>query len=158
MPDHTFTRVLSKINADAIIAAHDRSYDSESPVTLATVGCLSLQTRILWDTLPEVDPGSPQELHPSLWQAIGLEVAIALYGDVLARDSVWGIWMWLGNRQSGEWQGFPDFIKSHIEDLASEAMSRVNVSIGQRLDRLQSARSLLLEGPDRPGCVSSICV
>ena len=153
-----FDPILNNISGEQIISALDSRWRESDPVTVGNVGCLSLQVRMLFDNHTVADPDSPEALDPGMWVAVGLEVAICLYGDVLARDSLWGIWMWLGNRNKTEYRGFPDYVKSVVVDLTHEANGRVEYEIGRRLDRLGSAQTLVKAGYRLPGTHASVSI
>lgn len=141
---HLFTEPLSGLSGQRMVDAYDAQMESERPITLATVGCLSLQLRILFDTDASApEPDTDQADQPHMWQAVGVETAICLYGDVLARESLWGIWLWLGNREDTTHWTFPDVLKETVESLTAEACTRLGTVIAQRLDRLHSAESLV---------------
>jgi hypothetical protein len=156
---HLFSKPLAGISGQRIVDAWDNQFESERPVTLCTVGCLSLQARCLWDTNPSIEPGSEQEESPNFWQAVGIEVAICLYGDVLARESLWGIWMYLGGEQfKPAGYDFAGIVSETVTDLAAECCARLGVAIAQRLDRLQSAADLVAHNGVRPGSHVSVGV
>jgi hypothetical protein len=153
-----FDPILNNVDGERIIAALDSRWREEDPVTVGNVGCLSLQVRMLFDPYAVPDPDSPEGRDPGMWQAVGVEVALCLYGEVLARESLWGIWLWLGSRDKVEYRGFPDYVKSTIVDLAHEANSRLEHEIGRRLDRLSSAQSLVKAGYRLPGTHASVSI
>jgi hypothetical protein len=112
------------------------------------------------DTAPE--PGTDEYDHPNLWQAVGIEVAVRLYGDVLARETRWGVWVYLGSRTDTSRWTFPAVLKEVVDNLTNEACARVGVVIGQRLDRLHSAEELVKQytrtGTIRTGSHVSVSV
>jgi hypothetical protein len=159
MANHLFTKPLAGISGQRIVDAWDTQSQSERPVTLCTVGCLALQVRCLFDDSPDVEPGSEQEESPGFWQAVGIEVAVCLYGDVLVRESLWGIWMFLGGEQfRPAGYDFASIVWSTVTDLTNEACARLGVAIAQRLDRLQSAAGLVACNGVRPGSHTSVSV
>jgi len=140
---HLFTQPLSGISGQRMADSVGSNADMERPVTLATVGCLSLQLRVLYDNDTTPEPDTDPYDHPSLWQAVGIEVAVCLYGDVLARESRWGVWMYQGPKDDPFSRSFPAMLKEEVDNLTRKACARVGVVIGQRLDRLQSAASIV---------------
>jgi hypothetical protein len=159
---HLFTQPLSGISGDRMADAVGSNADMERPVTLATVGCLTLQLRVLYDHDTTPEPDSDAYDHPSLWQAVGIEVAVCLYGDVLARESVWGVWMYLGPKDDPYSRSFPAMLKEEVDNLTNEACARVGTVIAQRLDRLHSAEELVKQytrtGTIRTGSHVSVSV
>ena len=156
---HLFSKPLAGISGQRIVDAWNTQLESERPVTLCTVGCLNLQVRFLFDHSPDVEPDSEQAESPGFWQAVGIEVAVTLYGDVLVRESLWGIWMYLGGDQfKPAGYDFSSIVWSTVTDLTAEACARLGVSIAQRLDRLQSAAELVACNGVRPGSHTSVSV
>ena len=159
---HLFTRPLSGISGQRMVDSLDGQSEMERPVTLATVGCLTLQLRILYDLDTAPEPDTDPYDWPHLWQAVGIEVAVCLYGDVLARESVWGVWMYLGSRTDTQRWTFPAVLKEEVERLTAEACARVGTVIAQRLDRLHSAEELVKQytrtGTIRTGSHVSVSV
>ena len=159
MSSHLFSKPLAGISGQRIVDAWHNMLEAERPVTLCTVGCLTLQARCLWDTNPAVEPGSEQEESPAFWQAVGIEVAVCLYGDVLVRESAWGIWMFLGATDlMPAGYNFPAIVSETVTDLTAEACARLGVEIAKRLDRLQSAAELVACNGVRPGSHTSVSV
>ena len=159
MANHLFTKPLAGISGQRIIDAWDAQFQAERPVTLCTVGCLALQVRCLFDSSPDVEPDSEQAESPGFWQAVGIEVAVCLYGDVLVRESLWGIWMFLGGEQfRPAGYDFASIVWSTVTDLTAECCARLGVAIAQRLDRLQSAADLVACDGIRPGSHISVSV
>jgi hypothetical protein len=159
---HLFTQPLSGISGQRMADSVGSNADMERPVTLATVGCLSLQLRVLYDNDTTPEPDTDPYDHPSLWQAVGIEIAVTLYGDVLARESVWGVWMYQGPKDDPFSRSFPAMLKEYVDNLTQEACARVGVVIGQRLDRLHSAQDLVSQytstGKVRAGSHVSVSV
>lgn len=159
MSSHLFSKPLAGISGQRIIDAWHNMLEAERPVTLCTVGCLNLQARCLWDTNPAVEPDSEQAESPNMWQAVGIEVAICLHGDVLVRESLWGIWMFLGaTNLMPAGYNFPAIVHETVTDLTTECCARLDVAIAQRLDRLQSAAELVACNGVRPGSHVSVGV
>jgi hypothetical protein len=140
---HLFTQPLSGISGQRMVDSLDGQSEMERPVTLATVGCLTLQLRILYDLDTTPEPDTDPYDWPHLWQAVGIEVAVCLYGDVLARETRWGVWMYLGSRTDTSRWTFPSFLKEEVERQTAEACARVGTVIAQRLDSLHSAEELV---------------
>jgi hypothetical protein len=159
---HLFTQPLSGISGQRMVDSLDGQSDMERPVTLATVGCLSLQLRVLYDHETTPEPDTDPYDWPSQWQAVGIEVAVCLYGDILARESVWGVWLYLGSREDTSRWTFPTVLKEEVDNLTNEACARVGTVIGQRLDRLHSAQDLVSQytrtGTIRTGSHVSVSV
>lgn len=157
---HLFSKPLAGISGQRIIDAwHSQINGKDRPVTLCTVGCLNLQVRILPDDDTTPEPDSDQSESPGFWQAVGIEVAVCLYGDVLVRESLWGIWMYLGGDQfKPAGYDFASIVWSTVTDLTTEACARLGVAIAQRLDRLQSAAGLVACNGVRPGSHISVSV
>jgi hypothetical protein len=160
---HLFTQPLSGISGQRMVDSLDGQSEMERPITLCTVGCLTLQLRVIFDdgaSAPE--PDTEQWDNPNLWQAVGIEVAVCLYGDVLARESIWGVWMYLGNREDTTLWTFPATLKEEVERLTAEACTRLGTVIAQRLDRLHSAESIVRQharyGIYTPGAHVSVSV
>lgn len=165
MANHLFAKPLAGISDQRIIDAWDTlfkddgSYDSERPITLCTVGCLNLQVRCIFDDSPDIEPDSEQAESPEFWQAVGIEVAVTLYDDVLVRESLWGIWMYLGGEQfKPAGYDFAAIVFETVPDLTAECCARLGVAIAQRLDRLQSAAELVACNGVRPGSHTSVSV
>jgi hypothetical protein len=159
---HLFTQPLAGISGDRMADAVGSNADMERPVTLATVGCLTLQLRVLYDNDTPPEPDTDAYDHPNLWQAVGIEVAVCLYGDVLARESVWGVWMYLGPKDDPFSRSFPAMLREEVDNLTNEACARVGTVIAQRLDRIQSAASIVRQytryGVYTPGAHVSVGV
>lgn len=159
---HLFTQPLSGISGQRMVDSLDGQSDMERPVTLATVGCLSLQLRVLYDHETTPEPDTDPYDWPSQWQAVGIEVAVCLYGDILARESVWGVWLYLGSREDTSRWTFPTVLKEEVDNLTNEACARVGTVIAQRLDRIRSAQDLVSQyirtGTIRTGSHVSVSV
>jgi hypothetical protein len=159
---HLFTQPLAGISGDRMADAVGSNADMERPVTLATVGCLTLQLRVLYDNDTPPEPDTDAYDHPSLWQAVGIEVAVCLYGDVLARESIWGVWMYQGPKDDLFSRSFPAMLKEEVDNLTTEACTRLSTVIAQRLDRLHSAESIVRQyscyGTYRAGAHISVSV
>jgi hypothetical protein len=160
MSNHLFSKPLTGISGQRIVDAFDSQHSPAGrPVTVCTVGCLSLQAALFADDDATPEPGSEQSESPGFWTPVGIEVAVTLYGDVLARESLWGIWRYLGGEEfKPEFYSFPEEVKTTVCDLTAECCARLGVNITRRLDRLQSAAGLVACEGVRPGSHISVSV
>jgi hypothetical protein len=136
-----FEEILQGIDNDALVHTLDHN---DFIKTIASVGAVNLQCRLV---LTKDEPGPEQEDYPSLWQSVGVEVAYAVYGDVICRDTEWGHWVWLGDKSERETMAC---LKATVIRLTDRLSHLAPHSCGQKIDRLSSAKNTLLN-PQRAG-------
>jgi hypothetical protein len=152
---YMFANVLTGITGQQILD----KLNNDRPLTVCTIGCLNLQVRVLNDDDAVPEPDTDQYDWPHLWQAVGIECAVVLYGEVLARESIWGVWMFQGPREHApDHYNFAETLKTEVCELTGAACDRLKVAIAQRLDRLQSAADLVACNGIRPGSHISVSV
>lgn len=145
--DRVFAPLLSELTAERFAEIME-STPPGSHYTLATVGPLCLQITAHED--PTADP----ELS---YAHFALECAIVCYGVVVSRSHDWGLrWYLNGAPDSPEYVECARKFRQSLDSTLADAMSRADTSVGQYLDRFNSARTLLLDGK-QAGQHSSVC-
>jgi hypothetical protein len=152
-----FDSIIDSIDGSKIAARFNFLGDS-AIVTIGIVGPLHLQTRFVWDLSPTVEDNSPQEQYPHLWQAIAVEVAIVVNGEVVAKNYKLGIWAYLGSESDPEWDTFTDELYTAVKQLTQDVSDRAVFGITKSMEAMKSAARVYTHGADMPEFHTSVCI
>ena len=149
MPLHTpFSQALVDLTAKRYGELLNEHVGFNNPYTLAVEGPLSLQI-----TLREDFSADKKEDY----QAFTQEVAIVCHGVALVKSIDWNLYLpYAWSVESQQWQESMIALRKSLTSTVEDAAGRLGTSINQHLDRLNSARVLVLDGP-QPGHNRSVC-